>query len=635
MTRIQSLYVALFLIGVLCFSSVNAQNSEVIKGSLVMKAEFLGLQSFGSQPEFEDWNPMLKNIFVVHTPGADVDADEFRRIKAEADKTFYSSTQEEIPQQKTAVATSPIVDNNWLGNQYSNSIPNDNHVAVSNGGIVMSVSNTTIRVYQDANNVSNPSIYSRSLASFLQGALGSNNDIKYDPRVIYDPKRDRFIVVYLVGATDATSKIPIAFSKTNDPRDGFNLYIITGNPNNDGNWTDYPQIGITDEELFITGNLFSNAGNSRYSLIWQVNKNQGYAGDTTLDYRTFQTAQGHFSPCPVIYGNTTRGPQMFFVSTVSRPSAPSGTIRLHMIDNTIAAGGVLTTRTVTATTLYRPAASADQPGTAARNLNTNDCRVQCAFYENDKIQFVMPTGNNVSRPSVYHGVIHDVLGTPSVQGQIISSSTLLLGFPSIAYVGNSPTDNSSIITMLHVSNTVNPGTSALYVDSTFTPSDLVTVKTGDGVMNTGIDGTTPTERWGDYIGLAKYFPQGNVVFTAGSYGQSSSDPGTWIAKIYAPNWWGVKNNPDIAEKAEIKMFPNPASEQVLVEFNLPVTETGFYTAKLYDIEGRLVKEIVRNQLKEGIARISFNTSHLNNGVYILKLEDGDKAIWQDKLVIQK
>jgi hypothetical protein len=91
----------------------------------------------------------------------------------------------------------------------------------------------------------------------------------------------------------------------------------------------------------------------------------------------------------------------------------------------------------------------------------------------------------------------------------------------------------------------------------------------------------------------------------------------------------------MAEKAEIKMFPNPASEQVLVEFNLPVTETGFYTAKLYDIEGRLVKEIVRNQLKEGIARISFNTSHLNNGVYILKLEDGDKAIWQDKLVIQK
>lgn len=635
MMKINSIYAHLLLLGMICISLTHAQQVETIQGSTIQQAKYLGLHAVGSAPESEEWNPMLKNVFVVHTPGVDVEADEFRRIKEEADKTFYESNSQEAPQQKTAAATSPIVDNNWLGNQYSNSIPNDNHVAVSNGGIVMSVSNTTIRVYQDANNVSNPSVYSRSLSSFLQGALGSNSDIKYDPRVIYDPKRDRFIVVYLVGATDATTKIPVAFSKTNDPRDGFHIFILTGNPNSDGTWTDYPQVGLSDEELFITGNLFTNAGSSRYSLIWQINKNQGYAGDPTLDYRTFQTAQGHFSPCPVVYGNSTRGPQMFFVSTVSRPSAPSGTIRLHMIDNTIGGGGVLTTRTITATTLYRVAASADQPGSSARNLNTNDCRVQGAFYENDKVQFVMNSGSSTSRPSIYHGVIHDVSGTPSVQGQIITSTSLLLGFPSIAYVGSSPTDNSSIITTLHTSSSENPGTSALYVDSTFTPSDLVTVKSGDGLMNTGIDGTAATERWGDYMGLAKYFPQGNVVFTAGSYGQTSNDPGTWIAKIYAPNWWGVKNEAEVSEKAEVKMFPNPAVEMVMVEFNLPVSVTGFYSANLYDAEGRLVKELVRNQLKEGIARISFNTAPLPNGIYFVKVQDENQVIWQERLAVQK
>jgi hypothetical protein len=53
------------------------------------------------------------------------------------------------------------------------------------------------------------------------------------------------------------------------------------------------------------------------------------------------------------------------------------------------------------------------------------------------------------------------------------------------------------------------------------------------------------------------------------------------------------------------------------------------------MEGRLIKEIVRNQLKEGIARISFNTAHLTNGAYLLRLEEEGKRIWEEKLVIQK
>jgi hypothetical protein len=632
--RLSSFVYGIVLASSLLLSSLSAQLQEAIQGSPVQRSPFLGVVGSASEPEPEDWNPMLKNLFVVHTPGVDVDADEFKRIKEDAERNFRENGHLEGIK-KVNAATAPTLDNNWNGNPYANSIPNDNHVAVSNGGIVVSVSNTTVRCYVDQNNTSNPAIFSRSLASFLQGALGSNSDIKYDPRVIYDPKQDRFIVVYLVGATDATSKIPVAFSKTNDPRDGWNIYILTGNPNTDGTWTDYPQIGISDDELFITGNLFTNAGSSRYSVIWQINKGQGYAGDANLDYRTFNMATGHFSACPVIYGNTTRGPQMFFVSTISRPSAPSGTIRIHTIDNTIANGGTLTTRTVTCPTQYRVSASADQPGTTARNLNTNDCRVQGAFYENDKIQFVMNSGNNVSRASIFHGVIHDVSGSPTVTGQIISSSTLLLGFPSIAYVGSSPTDNSAIITTLHSSNAENPGTSVLYVDSAYSASSLVTVKSGEGVMNTGIDGTSTTERWGDYMGLAKYYPQGNVVFAAGSFGQTNSDPGTWIAKIYAPNWWGVKNTAEISEKTEVKMYPNPATETVMVEYNVPVSKIGFYTANLYDMEGRLIKEIVRNQLKEGIARISFNTAHLTNGAYLLRLEEEGKRIWEEKLVIQK
>lgn len=627
-----------FILILLVLCSVQAsfaQEKLIQAGSSIQQTPFMGVTGIGPESEVQDWNPNLKNLSIIHVPGVDADADEFRRIKEEAEKFYQENKNKTNLSQKTSAATAPTLGNNWNGNPYSNSIPNDNHIAVSNNGIVISVVNTTIRAYQDANDLANPAIWSRSLQSFIGTTLPGNSDIKFDPRVIYDPKADRFIIVYLVGSTDVTNKIPVAFSKTNDPRDGWNIYILTGNPNNDGTWTDYPQIGMTDEEFFITGNSFSNAGQSRYSVIWQINKANGYNGDANLTYRTFQMAQGHFSAAPVIYGSTTQGPKMYFLTTISRPGVPTGSIRLHMIDNTITNGGQLVTLSLTSPLAYRVPPSADQPGSTARNLNTNECRVQGAFFENNKIQFVFNSGSNTGQPSIYHGVIHDVNGAPAITAQIISHPTLSLGFPSISYAGNGPDDHSSIIATLHTSSTDNPGTSALFMDSNFTPSDFITVKSGTGLMSTGIDGNVNTERWGDYMGIARFYPQHNVAFIGGSYGTPNNDPGTWVGKVHGPNGWGVSTDKTSENVHAIKMYPNPVSELVMIEFNLPVNRAGYYTANLYDSQGRLVKELVRNRLREGTARISFNTAHLSPGNYIVKVEDEQGSLWQDKLVIIK
>ena len=103
---------------------------------------------------------------------------------------------------------------------------------------------------------------------------------KYDPRALYDPVADRFIVLYLSGNTWENSKIIAAFSKSNDLADGFNIYQIDGNPLNDSTWSDYPHISINRDDLFITMNTFYNgsSNNSGYvqSTIRQLDKQAGY-----------------------------------------------------------------------------------------------------------------------------------------------------------------------------------------------------------------------------------------------------------------------------------------------------------------------------------------------------------------------
>jgi len=62
----------------------------------------------------------------------------------------------------------------------------------------------------------------------------------FDPRAIYDPIADKYIVSWLAGNTSNSSLIVIGFSETNDAAGNWNLYALTGDPNNNGQWSDYP-----------------------------------------------------------------------------------------------------------------------------------------------------------------------------------------------------------------------------------------------------------------------------------------------------------------------------------------------------------------------------------------------------------
>lgn len=131
-------------------------------------------------------------------------------------------------------------------------VPSDNSMAISDEGMIVSCINSSYYFY-DA--VANIQLTNGDLLSY---SSDPNSNV-FDPKVIYDPKQDRFIMVMLKDfSSTSNNQIIIVFSSSNDPLDEWYVYSLTGNPFNATEWSDYPAISITDNELFITANLLGD-----------------------------------------------------------------------------------------------------------------------------------------------------------------------------------------------------------------------------------------------------------------------------------------------------------------------------------------------------------------------------------------
>jgi len=70
----------------------------------------------------------------------------------------------------------------------------------------------------------------------------------------------------------------------------------------------------------------------------------------------------------------------------------------------------------------------------------------------------------------------------------------------------------------------------------------------------------------------------------------------------------------------IRLYPNPSNNETKVQFNLDSNAS--ITITLYDVLGKLVLKS-ENNLIQGNQEIALNTQNLNNGLYFLKLSNGN------------
>ncbi len=575
-----------------------------------------------------DWEVSLQNI-EVPTPGGSSYRAQLRTMKQEMRKKYpVKSGNFSAPSYKTDTIWPLILGRNFEGNIAQNSIPNDNDMAISDSGIIVSVINSRVLIY-DTNNDSILKV--KSLGSFATSL--NFTDSKFDPKMVYDPAADRFIMVFLNGSTYQKSKIIVCYSQTNDPMGEWNAYALSGNPLSNDTWSDYPVVGISNSDLFIGINTFTNgsSNNSGFTetCLWQISNEDGYAGNTltTKYYHNIFLANGIkpiFNICPVKGGVAPYGPDMFLLSNRATSFENDSVFLLHVTNNVKSNNASLEIKFLTADKKYLLPPEARQEGT--NTFDTNDNRILGGFYENDVIQFVQSCLNEATGlAGIYHGFIENPgAAVPNVRATVIGDTLLDFGFPNISYSGRDHRDQEAVITFNHTSPVDYAGFSYLYYTNDGAYTEHVKIKTGEGYVDAFGDGDF--ERWGDYSGSQRRYNETATVWAVGSWGKETNKNGTWIAELTSTD----SIRPDEFPSLEISAYPNPTVD--LVTLNFYMEQTADISVDLYDMNGRRVISLFQDQAKFGQNIFTFSTAPLASGIYFATITSEEKHIYKQKIV---
>jgi hypothetical protein len=534
------------------------------------------------------------------------------------------------------LAANPSIGNNFQGNELKIWTPSDNSMAISNDGKIVNATNFCYDVYDTLGN-----IYMQHLTwqTFINNT--SLTSFIFDPRVIYDPQHDRFILVVLHGISPTESKILVSFSKTNNPMDGWRIYQLSGNPFNNNSWTDFPTIGVNDDELFINGNQFGPQSQSypfRGSYIYQIGLKEGYQGDS-LQFVTWNQILASDGTSPITMYPATNGigqsqkNQMYFVHL--REDTGSN-VYVYRIDGQLNDTNKTLTASQYAIPHYEVCADAYEratPSGAIDSLSTGSATIQNAFIVDRTLHFTHAADLN-GWCGIHYGRID--VNTNEVFMRSIGVTGSDLAYPATMAFGYDSSDQSAVITYVRSDTSIYPEIGVVSIDQNLNWSSLQVVKSGDTTVNIfNSPSYPPVERWGDYSGIARKFNATRPeVWLAASYGANGSRKAsynTWIAQIKTNEFPTsiLKDNP-LTETPII--YPNPTTDLFTLEFENK--KAGWIDINLIDLSGKIVKKLFADELRESINRLSFNKLMLTQGIYFVQVKRNKQQIFSKKLLIQ-
>nr|MBP6315293.1 T9SS type A sorting domain-containing protein [Chitinophagaceae bacterium] len=582
-----------------------------------------------------DYQPQLIHLDQHPIPSAEYGDKKERLNLLRAQKELELKNQEgfkkESSKKTRGLAPNPTVFKGIQGN-LSSSTPNDNDIAVSNGGKVISAVNSTLRMYDDTGKV----LLNKSLTSIF-AAVGNFAWIS-DPRLLYDPVEDRFVLVCFSGAISYESQILVGFSQTNDPTGNWNVYKINGNPFNDSTWSDYPIIALSDKDLFMTFNQVKDNVSwtigFRQSVIWQINKADGFAGNP-LQYTLWDSINYNGKPlrniCPAKYQIPPFDKNLYFL-TVRNVDSINDSLFVTEIDNSYISGNAqLSTKVMKLPLSYGfpPNAREKLVGPKNNYLMTNDARVLAAIYENGYVHF----GSNTVNPAymnagVYLGTIKNISeANPVITADIFSSQTMEYGYPSMTVVGNIP-DHKILYTFSHCITDSFPGTSVLLKVGNGDYSDIVSVRDGLSIINVLAD---TVERWGDYTNVQRMYNNPTRAYLSGSWGKNGGN-NCWVSIIDNIEWPVGTTLTTSANESSV--FPNPIPEKKFTT-RFENESNRHLRFEIFDMQGKRISLMLDTYIKKGLNEFSFTTETLPIGNYVFRIStrEGQK-IASHKITIE-
>lgn len=537
-----------------------AQEKGIINGSALLSTPRAAHRNLLTENK-EHWDAQVKS-FAASVNKSSISEEEMEILRQRPD----SHPEPQI----TRMRNNPVKLNiNYEGNRGTGSVPPDNTLAVSTNGFVISGINSNLFFSRADGTV----IYTQALSDFFTDlSLGGGY---FDPRIIYDIPSQRFIIVALSGSQSDNSTVCIAFSEGEDPGLGWNFYKLPGDILGEEMWFDYPNIAVTEKELYVTGNMFTNQNQFRYSSIYQISKEDGYNGKA-LTYKHYTkmkeptSGQTFFNITPVSMGWTTnRSGGIQFLT--NDPRGGSNITVLCKTSGTLDQNPKFEIVDIQTGDNYEVSPTVPQKGTT-NVLQTGDCRIQYAIELNGVIHFVLKAKVN-NRAGLYYGRydLNDLTLFTSVYAEPNSH----VSYPSIAPMGSNPEDSRMMIQYLRSSGDIFPEQVAMVVEGegdNFVYSDPIVIKDGDSFVN-ALD--TNNERWGDYSCVSRRFYNDLVeTWVGGCFGRARF--GTWIGQF-------INSDGDFKDIYASKTVINPGDT---IQFNYIGTDT--LTSSTWTAEGAVM-----------------------------------------------
>lgn len=508
--------------------------------------------------------------------------------------------------------------------------PPDNTLAVSKAGYIVSALNSNYRIFNPNDNTPSSNI---AFFDALKNTFPNITGVYYDPRVMYDAENDRFMIVLLNGNSTVASEsyIVALFSKSGNPADGWYAYSLKGDIFSEGSFSDYPNIGISKSDLFISVNLFKDTLFNGPAIL-QVNKANGFSGNTLnfISYGANNSLTKRLNTLiPASHGlGKDYGDSMYFVFNVDHGDDSIRWISIFGSETSGKSAVKIYAPIISPTLTYASPRKVNEKQTNTTfTLNPDDARIEYAFYLNNIIHYVFSSRDQLTSNAdiVY---VRFNLTTKTATYAEVGLSGFDYVYPSLASVGLNDTDQSVMIGYCKSGVSIYPEVDAISCDQNMKFSSSITITPGTTPIT--YPGQTSGElRYGDYTGLSRQFGTNNCYF-AGSCGSGNTYE-TTIAQLSLTKYTGIAESENPI-KGEVNIFPNPGIDLFNINFNLE--QQSHINISILDMQGKLIQLLYDGVPPIGPQRFLFNKAALPAGIYSLIIKSENTETITRKIVVE-
>lgn len=362
-----------------------------------------------------------------------------------------------------------------------------------------------------------------SLEDWFAPVIDEDENFVFDPKVLYDYDEDRFILIACArNNTDDEGSWVVAVSDNEDPSGTWYLAQIVHDGTNE--WVDYPGLGVDQNGIYLTGNIFQFPSNFQYAELVSIDKTPLYNGNS-FTYWWFDDLDN---------------PDGSTAFTIQPTLAMSSTSSQYLVNSKWNGGNSLTLWELTNPTTrprlssnsvsvssYSLPPNAEQPNSGS-TLDTTDARLMNAVYEDGSVW----TAHSIQYDWNNDGDASALLKWYEIS---VSSNSILQSrgwgrqdgdyyFPTIGTNGD-----STMIVYNESGPNVNPRIEVAGRTEGFTQNslqDTQVVKRGESEYN--------ANRWGDYNGIVvdpetdRYWTHSQYALNSGT----SNDYETWVGEVF-------------------------------------------------------------------------------------------------------